>query len=384
MGFRFKKSINAGPLRINLSKSGIGYSFGVKGARVTKPAKGKAKATVGIPGTGLSYSQTVGGKKKTTAKKTAPKKIDHKKQQPSTTSELTAEDYEKGMGCLSTAARWVFILVMAFLTYLIGFKFRVIFPVAAILVAFPIGVWQDVLTAKLHMSIWSKISAGAAFSIAGMYYTKPPRMAFAGLLLVLAILLAVMEAKKDVPAVDDADAEESDDTEKPEAIEATKKPEATEATEKPREPETVVRCYIVAGVQYYLDNLLSMAEPNYLYDYKKQELIDTCHADETIYKQTYGFSHLDLTHEPDNPHDPNAIKVLLDNKLVGYIAKEDCRHILDIMDNDLFVSATCEISGGKYKRVNEDYDCIKDKSTYKMETGEDDYDIYIYIREKVM
>ena len=85
---------------------------------------------------------------------------------------------------------------MAFLAYLIGFKFRSVFPVAAILVALPIGVWQDLLTDKLHMSILSKLSAGAAFAIAGMFYTKPPFMAFAGMLLVLAVLIAVIAKPK--------------------------------------------------------------------------------------------------------------------------------------------------------------------------------------------
>lgn len=55
MGIRFRKSINIGPLRINISKSGIGYSFGVKGARVTKTATGRKRATLSLPGTGLSY-----------------------------------------------------------------------------------------------------------------------------------------------------------------------------------------------------------------------------------------------------------------------------------------------------------------------------------------
>ena len=40
MGFRYRKSINlGGGFRINLSKSGIGYSWGVRGYRVTKPQK---------------------------------------------------------------------------------------------------------------------------------------------------------------------------------------------------------------------------------------------------------------------------------------------------------------------------------------------------------
>lgn len=243
MGFRFRKSLKAGPIRVNFSKSGIGFSAGVKGARITKPAKGKARTTVGIPGTGLSYSKTVGGKKKSatkksTAKKAAPKKTYPKKQQPSTTSELTVEDYEKGIGCLVAAARWAFILFMAFLAYLIGFKFRAVFPVAAILIALPIGVWQDLLIDKLHMSILSKLSAGAAFAIAGMFYTKPPLMAFAGILLVLAILLAVM-AKQTTE--DDAAAEEkttaSEDVADPEDPTIT-----AEVTVEPEYEQEVTPC----------------------------------------------------------------------------------------------------------------------------------------------
>ncbi len=59
MGFRFRKSINIGPLRINFSKSGVGFSFGVKGLRVSRSAKGKHTATVSLPGTGLSYVQNL-------------------------------------------------------------------------------------------------------------------------------------------------------------------------------------------------------------------------------------------------------------------------------------------------------------------------------------
>ena len=40
MGWSFRKSINIGPLRINLSKSGIGLSAGVKGARISVGPKG--------------------------------------------------------------------------------------------------------------------------------------------------------------------------------------------------------------------------------------------------------------------------------------------------------------------------------------------------------
>lgn len=56
MGFRLQKRIKILPgVTINLSKSGISTSVGVKGARVTM-GHGKTRTTVGIPGTGISHT----------------------------------------------------------------------------------------------------------------------------------------------------------------------------------------------------------------------------------------------------------------------------------------------------------------------------------------
>lgn len=54
MGRRYRKSIKLGPLRINLSKSGVGYSVGNKFYRVTKKANGGMRTTATLPGTGIS------------------------------------------------------------------------------------------------------------------------------------------------------------------------------------------------------------------------------------------------------------------------------------------------------------------------------------------
>ena len=62
MGLRYRKSIKMGPFRINLSKSGIGYSYGVKGYRVTHKAGGGVRKTTSIPGTGISYVTETSGK----------------------------------------------------------------------------------------------------------------------------------------------------------------------------------------------------------------------------------------------------------------------------------------------------------------------------------
>jgi hypothetical protein len=64
MGFSYRKSFKAGPLRITASKSGISYSAGVKGVRVTKRANGRVETTLSAPGTGLRYTSNSGGTKR--------------------------------------------------------------------------------------------------------------------------------------------------------------------------------------------------------------------------------------------------------------------------------------------------------------------------------
>ena len=78
MGLNFRKSINLGGLRLNLGKNGVGYSVGKKGVRINKSATGRTSATFSIPGTGLSYTQNLGGTKKTTKTTTKTAKTNTK------------------------------------------------------------------------------------------------------------------------------------------------------------------------------------------------------------------------------------------------------------------------------------------------------------------
>ena len=106
MGFRFRKSINlGGGFRINISKSGIGYSWGVKGYRVTKTARGTTRRTASIPGTGISFVDET-GKKRASAKPT-PQAIDnnHYDTQEITNSVATGMVSEGLEGILSAARR---------------------------------------------------------------------------------------------------------------------------------------------------------------------------------------------------------------------------------------------------------------------------------------
>ena len=59
MGFRFQKRISILPgLRVNLSKGGVSLTEGVPGAHVTIGRT--PRVTVGLPGSGLSYTQIFG------------------------------------------------------------------------------------------------------------------------------------------------------------------------------------------------------------------------------------------------------------------------------------------------------------------------------------
>jgi hypothetical protein len=59
MGFRFSKSIKIAPgVRINIGKKGSSVSIGKKGATVNLSKKG-IRTTLGIPGTGISYSDEI-------------------------------------------------------------------------------------------------------------------------------------------------------------------------------------------------------------------------------------------------------------------------------------------------------------------------------------
>ena len=63
MGTRFRRSFKVAPgVRVNLNKKSASISFGPKGLKHTVSTTGKSHTTVGIPGTGLSYTTSSGGK----------------------------------------------------------------------------------------------------------------------------------------------------------------------------------------------------------------------------------------------------------------------------------------------------------------------------------
>lgn len=62
MGFRFRKSVRILPgVRLNISKGGVSTTIGRRGATINLGKRG-VRGTVGLPGTGLFYSEMLARK----------------------------------------------------------------------------------------------------------------------------------------------------------------------------------------------------------------------------------------------------------------------------------------------------------------------------------
>ena len=60
MAWNYRKSVRLGRGgRINLSKRGLGFSYGIPGFRITKSANGRVSRTRSIPGTGFYNRETI-------------------------------------------------------------------------------------------------------------------------------------------------------------------------------------------------------------------------------------------------------------------------------------------------------------------------------------
>jgi hypothetical protein len=59
MGWIYRKSIKLGPVRINLSRSGVGYSVGAGGVRAgVRGGDSRRYTSVNVPGTGLRHAKS--------------------------------------------------------------------------------------------------------------------------------------------------------------------------------------------------------------------------------------------------------------------------------------------------------------------------------------
>lgn len=125
--------------------------------------------------------------------------------------------------------------------------------------------------------------------------------------------------------------------------------------------------FLVAGIYYredaVIDNLLY---ENSDYEMRKSEIVESGMEDTYIYKYDTFYGYADLVPEPDNPHDPNAIKVIVDNVHIGYVPAKRTKSIKKIIESNNVIEISCEIYGGPYKVLPDvDADIERGKTDFK-------------------
>ena len=122
--------------------------------------------------------------------------------------------------------------------------------------------------------------------------------------------------------------------------------------------------FAVAGVYYHEKDIIEgLMDENPEYDLTKKEIEEDGLEDTYLYKYSVAFADVDLVPEPDNQYDPNAIKVVADGVLVGYVPAKKTKAVRKIMNEKEIVKAQCQIYGGDYKVLNYDSSSIKKGST---------------------
>lgn len=96
--------------------------------------------------------------------------------------------------------------------------------------------------------------------------------------------------------------------------------DAARAAEHREYVQNHTESFDIAGLYYYKDAVKKLLDEN-------GEYIGPCL----------------LVPDPDNQHDPNAIKIVVDDVLVGYVPAEECSSVRKLLNNLIDAEATIDI-----------------------------------------
>ena len=162
------------------------------------------------------------------------------------------------------------------------------------------------------------------------------------------------EAKKADKSVDDSDGITSEVISKVSAVKHTSSDNMASYS------------FNVAGVSYKRKEITALLLENDDYDMSKKEIIDCNMTDEYIYRYTTFMRDVELVPDPDNEHDPNAIKVLSRGVHVGFVPADKTGRVRKILDSRS-PEISAEFKGGPYKIVRAVWDDEKMDDVYELE-----------------
>ena len=113
--------------------------------------------------------------------------------------------------------------------------------------------------------------------------------------------------------------------------------------------------HIVAGVNHHKKEVVSIGIENDDYSLTSAELREEYEPGDRIFEYTFSAKPA-LVFEPDNPHDPNAIRVEADGVHIGYIKSGSTPHVRKLLESERIISMELDIYGGRFKYLEEDDD----------------------------
>ena len=117
MGFRFRKSVKIAPgIKLNFNKKSIGVTAGTRGAHYSVNSKGTRTTSVGIPGSGISYTKSTNKTNKSANKTNKSANTSKTSSNINADISLKEQSSKKSGGCLLTIG--IISLIITFYSFL--------------------------------------------------------------------------------------------------------------------------------------------------------------------------------------------------------------------------------------------------------------------------
>jgi len=120
---------------------------------------------------------------------------------------------------------------------------------------------------------------------------------------------------------------------------------------KPQEihvPQRKRLIFNIAGLYYHEDALIEAAIENKYYNLDDVELIAT--GKKRVYEYSF-YGNLVFEEEPTNRYDKNAVKIILNDRHIGYVPSEFAEKMKKLLANHSIIKVEYKISGGDYKEI---------------------------------
>lgn len=118
----------------------------------------------------------------------------------------------------------------------------------------------------------------------------------------------------------------------------------------------------IPGAYYHRTSIAKVATPNPDWRKNCKSLIKAGKANQKIYRFERTTKTAELVEEPNNPHDKNAVMVIVDGEKIGYIGADENLHVKSILKSKTIKSISATITGGEYKTIISESDMIKNQS----------------------